>query len=72
MTVAYDVPYGTDIRGVEPLGAGTVTRYVAVEKAPDGEVRVARASNLDPADFADLPLRAPDQVEVPRIHESVS
>jgi hypothetical protein len=37
-----------------------VTRYVAVEKAPDGEVRVARVSNLDPADFADLPLRAPE------------
>jgi len=59
-TVAYDVPYGTDIRGVEPLGAGTVTRYVAVEKAPDGEVRVARSVNLDPGDFADLPLRAPE------------
>ncbi len=59
-TVAYDVPYGTDIRGVEPLGAGTVTRYVAVEKAPDGEVRVARSTNLDPGDFADLPLRAPE------------
>ncbi len=59
-TVSYDVPYGTDIRGVEPLGAGTVTRYVAVEKAPDGEVRVARAVNLDPGDFADLPLRAPE------------
>jgi len=59
-TVSYDVPYGTEIRGVEPLGAGTVTRYVAVEKAPDGEVRVASAQNLDPADFADLPLRAPE------------
>ena len=60
LTVAYDVPYGTEVRGVEPLGAGTVTRYVAVEKAPDGEVRVSRAVNLDPADFADLPLRAPE------------
>ncbi len=59
-TVSYDVPYGTDIRGVEPLGAGTVTRYVAVEKAPDGEVRIARSMNLDPGDFADLPLRAPE------------
>jgi hypothetical protein len=59
-TVSYDVPYGTEIKGVEPLGAATVTRYVAVEKAPDGEVRIAGSSNLDPADFADLPLRAPE------------
>lgn len=59
-TVSYDVPYGTEIRGVEPLGAATVTRYVAVEKAPDGEVRIAGSTNLDPADFADLPLRAPE------------
>jgi hypothetical protein len=59
-TVSYDVPYGTDVRGVEPLGAGTVTRYVAVEKVPDGEVRVARAERLEPADFADLPLKPPE------------
>jgi hypothetical protein len=59
-TVSYDVPYGTDVRGVEPLGAGTVTRYVAVEKVPDGEVRVARAERLDAADFADLPLKPPE------------
>ncbi|HEX5138554.1 MAG TPA: hypothetical protein VFY93_16395 [Planctomycetota bacterium] len=60
VTVSYDVPYGTEIRGVEPLGAATVTRYVAVEKAPDGEVRIAGSTNLDTADFADLPLRAPE------------
>lgn len=59
-TVSYDVPYGTEIKGVEPLGAATVTRYVAVEKAPDGEVRIAGSTNLDAADFADLPLRAPE------------
>ncbi|MGH7163588.1 MAG: hypothetical protein ACREID_08895, partial [Planctomycetota bacterium] len=58
--VTYHVPYDRPVRGVEPLHAPRVRRYVAVEKAPDGEVRVGPVENLDPGVFDDLPLRPPE------------
>jgi len=59
-TVSYPVPYGTPVRGVEPENAERVRRYVAVEKVPDGEVKIANARNLDAGDFDDLPLKLPE------------
>jgi len=56
VTVVYHVPEGRPIRGVEPAGVARTHRYVAVEKIPDGEVRVTRAERLDPGGFEDLPL----------------
>jgi len=54
--VTYDLPYGVPIRCVEPLGASRVRRYVAVEKASDGEVKVGELRHLEAGTFEDLPL----------------
>jgi hypothetical protein len=59
-SVTYYVPYGAPLRGVDPLAAARVQRYVAVEKIPHGEVRAGGARNLDPGVFADLPFHAPE------------
>jgi hypothetical protein len=60
VTVGYTLPVGTSLRGVEPQGATRVRRYVAVEKVPDGQVRVTEVENLEPAEFEDLPLHPPE------------
>ncbi len=60
VAVTYFQPYDAPLRGIEPEGASRVRRYVAVEKVPDGEVRVASATNLENGDFADLPLAPPE------------
>ncbi|MHC4493455.1 MAG: hypothetical protein ACYTDU_17745, partial [Planctomycetota bacterium] len=60
VTVSYTLPVGASLRGVEPQGAARVRRYVAVEKVPDGQVRVTEVENLEPAEFEDLPLHPPE------------
>jgi len=60
VTVGYTLPVGAPLRGVEPQGAARVRRYVAVEKVPDGQVRVTEVENLEPAEFEDLPLHPPE------------
>jgi hypothetical protein len=58
-TVTYHLPYDGPVRGVEPVGAERTRRFAAVEKVPDGQVRVTRTDNLDAGDFTDLPLVPP-------------
>ncbi|MHC4339042.1 MAG: hypothetical protein ACYSX0_02340 [Planctomycetota bacterium] len=58
--VTYHLPAGEPLRGVEPEETSQVRRYVAVEKVPDGEVRVADLENLEAGEFGDLPLRPPE------------
>ncbi|MHC4972322.1 MAG: hypothetical protein ACYTG3_08315 [Planctomycetota bacterium] len=60
VTVSYTAPTEASLRGVEPQGAARVRRYVAVEKVPDGQVRVTEVENLEPAEFEDLPLHPPE------------
>jgi len=58
--VTYRLGYGAALKGVEPVGVSRVQRYVAVEKVPDGAVKIGGLQNLDPGDFNDLPLRQPE------------
>ncbi|MHC4957296.1 MAG: hypothetical protein ACYTGN_02900 [Planctomycetota bacterium] len=58
--VTYALPYGAPLRGVEPTGTARVQRYVAVEKVPDGQVKISGAENLDEGDIDDLPLMMPE------------
>ncbi|MHC4548470.1 MAG: hypothetical protein ACYTEZ_06805 [Planctomycetota bacterium] len=60
VTVGYSLAYDDAVRGVEPEDVARVRRYVAVEKVPDGEVRVVEAANLDAGEFEDLPLHPPE------------
>jgi hypothetical protein len=58
--VTYALPYGEPLRGVELRGTARDQRYVAVEKVPDGEVKIAGAENLDEGDIDDLPFKMPE------------
>ncbi len=59
VTVLYHVPNDQDLRGPEPKGVSRVRRYVAVEKIPDGSVRIGNTIDLDPSEFDDLPIVPP-------------
>ncbi len=59
VTVSYQVPYGTTVRGVEPRSVSQLRRFVVVEKIADGEVRMTRSEALESTDFGDLPLIPP-------------
>ncbi|MDH3592234.1 MAG: hypothetical protein OER88_10170, partial [Planctomycetota bacterium] len=59
VTVLYHLPYTAALRGPEPLAASRVRRYVAVEKIPDGAVRVSSSKDLDDGEFDDLPVVPP-------------